>query len=258
LAVRAVLAERQPPEREILRQRQPGAFSDLPPANAEFWNCSPPRDPAPVGTALDNAGAWVRRTVAALNLFQLGRLTQSERNVVTTALRENFHTVDPSHVPEIIGKFETIQRGLAQRLVFHCAGYCLPGDLAFVFRNPGSFGLPARIITICPEFFGCSPLKQASTIVHERAHEALGALDIAYEVESRYDSLAHIAALENADSYAVAARQIFHDGLHGPGLGCSILGSRLRRIELSPPTPGPPGPSPPRLFQLPHELRPRL
>src|SRR5262245_25054338 len=83
LAVRAILAERQPREGEILRQRQPGSFSDLPPANAEFWDCSSSSlsNPTPIGVALDNARAWVRRTVAALNLFQLGRLTQSERNV---------------------------------------------------------------------------------------------------------------------------------------------------------------------------------
>ena len=72
--------------------------------------------------------------------------------------------------------------------------------------------------------------KLVQSFIHERAHEAIKADDYQYEVRSAYDSMATITALENADSYAVIARQIFHDGIHGPGLSCSFSESCIRHL----------------------------
>lgn len=173
----------------------------------------------------------------------MGRLTGTRETAVRIALRENFNVTDPfprfslttRPLDTLVNNFNLIETALNQPMQFYCTHACLPGDLAWVLSNPATFGLPPGIINICPDFFGCDPLKQASTIIHERAHEALGANDIAYEVSGSYDSLPTMMALNNADSYAVFARQVFHNGIHRPGMSCDVLNSRIPDFHLSEP-----------------------
>jgi hypothetical protein len=235
---------------EILRQRgsQISPRASFEPT-AVVLNCAFPFNPDEIRSAFDVARIWVRLTVSALNRFRSGRLTRTENIAVTAALRDNFHTVDPFFTSQILNNFRAIEAGLSQSLQFYCTLACMPGDLAYVFRNAASLGLPNGLINICPEFFGCSPLKQASTIIHERAHEVLGARDLAYEISSDYDALAPISAIANADSYAVTARQIVNSGLYGPGLSCTILSSRIRPLVLQEPPFQMPQPAPPGLWR---------
>jgi hypothetical protein len=226
---------------------QPVSQPSSQPAFNSFFFCNPPLpDSTQIRRAVDTAKLWVRLVIPTLELFKMGRLTEPQRTVVRLALRDNFNLTDPTPrltlLPEppietILRNFITIEQALNQSMMFFCTtSACLIGDIAWVIRDPERFGLPKGIITICPQFDGCDPLTQASTIIHERAHESIRAEDHFYETNSAYDSMATITALENADSYAVAARQIANNGTYGPGLSCSLLTSRLPRLQLMEPT----------------------
>lgn len=222
---------------QILRQEGSRYYQTAPnlppnqPAVGGFLFCDPPLyDVAQIRRALDTAKLWVASAILRLNQFTMGGQTIEEETAVRVALLDNFNITEnhprvtllpKTPLETILDNFVTIEGALNQTLQFYCTTACRPGDLAWVLGNPGALGLPRGIINICRGFFGCDPLKQASTIIHERAHDALGAKDHEYEVSSLYDSLPTIMALENAESYAVAARQIYHDGIHGPGLSCS-------------------------------------
>jgi hypothetical protein len=238
----------------------PGSQPKPEPAETMTLFCNkPPYDSAQIRRALSTARVWVGSVIPMLGLFKMGKLNEEQRTVVSTALRDNFNITDPSPrltlLPEppidtILNNFIAIDRALNRSMTFYCTDVCLPGDLAWVVRDPEGSGMLAGNISICPGFFGCDPLKQASTIIHERAHEAIAARDHAYEVSGNYDSLATITALENADSYAVAARQIVHRGMHGPGLSCNAVLSRVPDPKLMEPTLQLPAPQQPGL-QLP-------
>jgi hypothetical protein len=73
-------------------------------------------------------------------------------------------------------------------------------------------------VHVCPPWFRCRDyFRRVTTLIHERAHQYPGATDNAYEWESAYSTLSSDDAIDNAESYAVAARQIYHGGAHGPG-----------------------------------------
>lgn len=227
-----------------------------------YFFCDPPLyDANQIRNALDTAKIWVGTVIPILELFKMGRLPDTRETAVRIALRENFNITDPlprfaltpRPLDVLIANYHTIERALNQPLQFYCTTACGLGDLAWVLSNPARLGLPPGIINICAGFFGCDPLKQASTIIHERAHEALGANDIAYEVSGSYDSLPTMMALNNADSYAVFARQVFHNGIHRPGLSCSVLHSRIPDFHLSEPRLQRPRPRQPGLLVPPSE-----
>ena len=243
---------------EILRQEESRYYQTDPnlpakqPAVGNAYFCGAPHEDQ-ILRALDKANLWMASAIVKLDQFTIGGPSIEEETAVRLALRDNFNITE-THPPEtllpktplktILDNFVTIKGALSQTLDFYCASACGPGELAWVLPNPAKLGLPPGIITMCPDFFRCDPLKQASTIIHERAHQALGAQDHAYEVRSLYDSLPTTMALENAESYAVAARQIYHGGIHGPGLSCDGA-SRIRPLEfleLKPPPPRAPSP----------------
>jgi hypothetical protein len=211
-----------------------------------FFFCDPPLyDADQIRRALDTAKLWVASAILRLDQFTTGGQAIEEETAVRVALRDNFNITEThprvtllpkTPLETVLDNFNLIERALNQTLQFYCTSACRPGDLAWVLGNPEALRLPRGIINMCQGFFGCDPLKQASTIIHERAHDALRAKDHAYEVSSAYDSLPTIMALENAESYAVAARQIYHGGIHGPGLSCRPATSRIGRLELLEPT----------------------
>ena len=216
------------------------------------YDCKPPYNPDEVTNALDTAKLWIGTVVPTVELYKMRRLSDDRDTAVRVALRENFNITDAfprfklspqSDLDTIISNLKTIEAALKKPLQFNCTRACLPGDIAWVLSNPERFHLPRGVINICPDFFGCDPLKQASTMIHERAHESIGAQDHAYEVSGRYDSLATITALENADSYAVFVRQVFHNGIHRPGMSCSVVNSRIPDFHLTDPTMRLPPPS---------------
>jgi hypothetical protein len=230
-------------------QSDPNAPANQPAAGGtSFVFCNPPLyDAGQILRALDTAKLWVANAILRIDQFKTGGKTIEEETAVRLALRDNFNITDThgdgtllpkTSLDTILDNFIILQGALNQTLQFSCASGCMPGELAWVLPNPEKLKLPPGIITVCLGFFGCDPLKQASTIIHERAHEALKAQDNAYEVSSKYNSLPTIMALENAESYGVAARQIYYGGIHGPGLSCggAVRIHPLERLEL---TPGP-------------------
>jgi hypothetical protein len=73
-------------------------------------------------------------------------------------------------------------------------------------------------IHVCPPWFACRDVfRRITTLIHERAHQHPGATDNAYEWEAEYATLDVDDAIDNAESYAVAARQIALAGAYGPG-----------------------------------------
>jgi len=240
---------------QILKQEEPRYFQTDPdaPANQSaiggFFFCDPPLyDADQIGRALETAKLWVATAILRLDQLTTGSQTVEEETAARLALRDNFHITEThpgvtllpkTPLETVLDNFITIQGALNQTLQFYCTSGCLPGELAWVLPNPQKLQLPPGIITMCSAFFGCDPLKQASTIIHERAHEALKAQDYAYEVSSKYDSLPTTMALENAESYGVAARQVYYGGIHGPGISCrGTSGIRpFEFLELTPPSP---------------------
>ena len=83
---------------------------------------------------------------------------------------------------------------------------------------------------MCPIWFSSPYLDKVVILIHERAHQYPGATDHAYEWEPGYATLPPEKAMYNADSYAIAARQIFHHGTHGPLKRILTGGPSLRDV----------------------------
>jgi hypothetical protein len=136
--------------------------------------------------------------------------------VVGQALLDNFHTTAPGDVLEIRDGFASLRAELNHAMTYECEDSCDKNELAYV---RGGFAFIRRMghIHVCPLWFTSEYFSRVQTLVHERAHQHPGATDNAYDWQSSYATLSPADAIDNADSYAVAARQIFHGGAHGPG-----------------------------------------
>ena len=139
--------------------------------------------------------------------------------MVNNALNNNFHTTASADVTTISNNYDSLSAELMTALSIECvkAFWCGPNDLAYV---RGAFPFIRRLmdINLCPKWFTCSNYhKRVSTVIHEVAHQYPGAGDKAYEWQTSYASLSSAEAIKNADSYAVAAREIYHGGSYGPG-----------------------------------------
>ena len=134
-------------------------------------------DSSPIQRAVNTAKLWIGKTIPMLKLFEVNKLTIGQRTIVLVALRDNFNIVDPhpnltispsTPLETIISNLIAIERALNQSMQYYCTSACLRGDLAWVLTDSARrrLKLPPGIINICPDFFRCDPLKQASTIIH--------------------------------------------------------------------------------------------
>jgi hypothetical protein len=151
-----------------------------------------------------------------------GTAAPAVSSVVTGAINTNFHTTAPADITTIAANFTALKGVLDAAINFECASsfWCDPNDLAYV---RGRFAWARRMfdINLCPLWFTCTnSRKQIGTIIHEVAHKRPGAEDKAYEWDPAYATLSTADAMDNAESYAVAARQIYHGGSYGPGETC--------------------------------------
>jgi Domain of unknown function (DUF4157)/Lysine-specific metallo-endopeptidase len=136
--------------------------------------------------------------------------------VVRNALQDNFHTTSPGEVLAIKEGFDSLRSALNRSFTYECEDEGCH-DRAYV-RGAFSWIRKHGNIHVCPPWFQCRDyFGRVKTLIHERAHQYPGATDNAYEWESSYSSLKPDDAIDNAESYAVAARQIYHGGAHGPG-----------------------------------------
>jgi hypothetical protein len=174
---------------------------------------------------LDDARTWVNAAspkVASYAYFNVNpRVTAVPKNPqeldkVRDALRDNFHTTKDG-VLSIKDGFQELQTALNSSITYECEDDGCT-DQAYV---RGAFAAIRRAgdIHVCPPWFNCKDYyRRVTTLIHERAHQYPGATDNAYEWEGSYATLSSDDAIDNAESYAVAARQIYHGGSRGPGM----------------------------------------
>jgi hypothetical protein len=171
---------------------------------------------------LTNARTWVDDAETKIAATAAGTAPPAVAAVVSAALTTNFHTTSPADVKTIAANFGALKTALAGTFNYECAGgfWCSANELAYVRgRTAGVRRL--FDINVCPIWFSCGNyFKRVSTLIHERAHQYPGATDNSYEWEPTYATISASAAINNAESYAVATRQIYHGGAYGPGLHC--------------------------------------
>ena len=183
-------------------------------------SCNPGQT-AMITSHIAPARDWVNDAEPKISAVAAGTAAPAVSAVVTAAISANFHTTAPADVATIATNFAALRGALAGALAMECvsAFWCNPTDLAYV---RGRFAAIRRLgdVNLCPAWFACADyFTRVTTIPHEVAHQYPGADDKAYEWEATYASLSTADAIDNAESYAVTARQIYHGGTHGPGTG---------------------------------------
>jgi hypothetical protein len=206
----------------VVRRQAPAAPRTPAPPPATTEDCEPWQTRM-LNEHLSAARTWVDDATSKIttyaNIHASSRHTAVPASpatdaVVATALRENFHTTEPGHVLQIRDGFQSLRPALNSQFTYECEDDC--SSKAYV---RGRFAFIRRLgdIHVCPLWYGQDYFNRVRTLVHERAHQYPGADDNAYNWEPRYATLPPQDAVDNADSYATAARQIFHGGAHGPG-----------------------------------------
>jgi hypothetical protein len=196
-----------------------------PPPAPDIEDCEPWQT-AMLITHLAPARTWVddaaRKVDDYAYVFATPRHSAAPRSpataaVVRSALQDNFHTTSPGAVLAIKEGFDSLRSALNRSFTYECEDEGCD-DQAYV-RGAFSWIRRRGDIHVCPPWFQCRDyFRRVTTLIHERAHQYPGATDNAYEWESSYSSLTSDDAIDNAESYAVAARQIYHGGAHGPGM----------------------------------------
>ena len=152
-----------------------------------------------------------------------GTASPGVTTVVHQALNNNFHTIAPADLNTIADNFSSLRTALNGSICYECVSnlWCGPGDLAYV---RGRFAWVRRLmdVNVCPFWFDCpNYFTRVSTIIHEIAHQYPGATDHAYEHQASFTTLGASDAIDNAVSYEVAAREIYHGGAYWPGQTCA-------------------------------------
>jgi hypothetical protein len=203
------------------RARLLGEKGGAVPPEPELDSCDPTQTNE-VKARVAVARNWINYAQPRIAAFINSATSPADAQVVTSVLTDNFHTTAASSVSTISSNFSSLKDALNGPLDLEClsSSSCDKGDLAYV---RGTFAFVRRLgdVNLCPFYFECgNVLVRSSTIIHEVAHQYPGADDKAYEDQRAYNTLSVADAMDNADSYAVAARQIFHKGLFGPGQSC--------------------------------------
>jgi hypothetical protein len=206
----------------IQRQTPPATPAPAPAVPAPTTQYCTPAQATMIQSHLADARTWLDDAEPKVAGFSAGTASAPVSAVVSKALTDNFHTTAPADVATIAGNFAAMRTALNGAMNYECASsfWCDGTDLAYV---RGRFAWVRRLfdVNICPLWFTCANyFKRVSTLIHERAHQYPGATDNAYEWDPAYATLSAANAIDNADSYAVATRQIYHAGAQGPGLVC--------------------------------------
>ena len=204
----------------------PGAPSVPPGPAPETEHCDPTKASMLV-SHLNDARIWVNDAEPKISAFAAGTASPSVSRIVSKALTANFHTTSPADVAVIATNFRRLKAALGEKFNYECASAsaCTSARAEYVTLAyvRGAFAFVRRLfdINVCPDWFDCSNyFKRVTALIHERAHQYPGADDRSYEFEPTYATISVSDAIDNADSYAVAARQIYHGGGHGPGESC--------------------------------------
>jgi len=209
-----------------------------------------PREQTMLDNHLQHARNWVQNTNSRLQGYRNAMNEEPDprlNRILRRALRVNFHVDinDPSHqnhIQHILDKFGILDIAIGGSQSYQCDTSRDQPELFAIASQTDedqtsqgallNLGFGGRIL-IRPGWFRCRDFfSRVTTLIHERAHVVLNfAPDYAYECQSAYRNLSIENAINNAESYAVAARQIYHNGDHWPcthnWLTCSELGDFL-------------------------------
>ncbi|MEZ2295998.1 M35 family metallo-endopeptidase [Variovorax sp. RCC_210] len=155
-----------------------------------FDDC--PANWKPVANAAQTLGAsWLGNVVTGL-----GALPSPLPARVSALLTTHFHTTYDKDIAKILERFKKLNTAIKQSIDFQCESSCDKNVLAYVYSVWSD-------LHVCPYWFGSAPDLQASTVIHELAHDVVGCDDNAYEWESaKYAKMSVSDAMNNADSYA--------------------------------------------------------
>jgi hypothetical protein len=201
---------------QLARQVPPARQAPPVPAPKTQW-CRPWQT-AMLTSHLTDARRWINDAEPKVRAFRDNTATKEVQAIVYSALTDNFHTTSPAHVATIAANFASLRTELNKSFTYECASAWWCKEYAHIF---GPFRWVRRLfdINVCPTWF-CLPdyFSRVTTLIHERAHQYPGAGEDTYESQQdKYWSLSPITAIDNAESYAVATRQIYHEGREGPG-----------------------------------------
>jgi hypothetical protein len=155
-----------------------------------FTDC--PLQWKPAANAAQRLGAnWLDNVVNGL-----GNLPRPIPAPVSNLLTHHFHTTVDKDIAKILDKYKKLNKAINQSIDFQCETKCDKDVLAYVYSIWSDLHL-------CPYWFSSNAELQASTVIHELAHDVVGADDNAYEWETtKYNRMSVSDAMDNADSYA--------------------------------------------------------
>ncbi|MCW3109410.1 MAG: hypothetical protein JWQ09_3916 [Segetibacter sp.] len=188
----------------------------------KFSECSPAQQQE-INNAIALARQWINYAESEINGYMSGNRTNAQ--LIEKVITANFQTLPLfvllNNIQTIGANFSTLKQYINGPLKYYCKADCEENELG---RTPTYFAYYFdRYTVLCQHWFVCgTSISKATTIVHEAAHKYLGAVDNAYEYWRSYNFLQPADAIINADSYAVAARQLFYKGANGPGQKCTL------------------------------------
>src|SRR5579859_444692 len=140
--------------------------------------------------AQSTGGSWVDNVVTGLS-----NLPSPIPGPVASLLMTHFHTTHDRDIATILERYKKIQTAIHSSLNFECETECDPNVLAYVYSI-------WTHLHLCPYWFNSAADLQAATVIHEIAHDIVGADDNAYEWETaKYNGMSVKAAMNNADSF---------------------------------------------------------
>lgn len=123
---------------------------------------------------------------------------------VANLLTKHFHTTFDKDIAKILGRFAQLNTAINQSIDFECETSCDPNVLGYVYSIWSDLHL-------CPYWFNSVAELQASTVIHELAHDVVGCDDNAYEWQTaKYSGMSVDDAINNADSYAHFAWEAYY------------------------------------------------
>jgi Lysine-specific metallo-endopeptidase len=182
-------------EEEPASGRQNGVVHGKTGSPNRFTDC--PIDWKPKANAAQQLGSgWLANVVNGLT-----HIPKPIPAPLATLLTTHFHTTDEKDIAKIAAKYTQLSTAINQAIDFQCETSCDTNVLAYVYSIWSDLHL-------CPYWFNSGAELQASVVIHELAHDVIGADDNAYDdpgdpkQAQKYAGLSAKAAMDNADSYA--------------------------------------------------------
>jgi hypothetical protein len=161
-----------------------------PAGGANRWTDCPTNWRTKANASQQLGASWVDNVVNGL-----GNLPKPIPPTVSALLTRHFHTTFDKDIAKIVSRYKQIQTAIHSSLDFECETSCDPNVLAYVYSIWTN-------LHVCPYWFRSGTELQAATIVHEIAHDVVGADDNAYEWETaKYTKMSVSDAMNNADSF---------------------------------------------------------